>query len=210
MFEFGNEARRSERGRVVLSTVHGAKGREFKHVAILDGGDWRQASDEERRLYYVGMTRAKENLILCEAVSPNPFSPGLEGSHICRTPLPAQIPRRKELDWRYLSLGLAEVDVGFAGRHKAAGAVHRALASLRVGDPLRILNNKNGLELTDEHGQVVGRLARKISLRADKVIRASVESLVWRTRSQTTDPTYQDSIKADDWWVVLPLIVLDA
>jgi ATP-dependent DNA helicase RecQ len=210
LFEFGNEARRSERGRVVLSTVHGAKGREFKHVTILDGGDWRQASDEERRLYYVGMTRAKENLILCEAASPNPFSPGLEGPHICRTPLPAHIPRRKELDWRYLSLGLAEVDLGFAGRHKAASAAHSALAALRVGDPLRISRNKNGLELTDEHGQVVGKLAKKISLQADKVNRANVESLVWRTRLQTTDPAYRDSIKVDGWWVVLPLIVLDA
>ena len=75
---------------------------------------------------------------------------------------------------------------------------------------MRISRNKNGLELTDEHGQVVGKLAKKISLQADKVNRANVESLVWRTRLQTTDPAYRDSIKVDGWWVVLPLIVLDA
>ncbi|GAB1393175.1 RecQ family ATP-dependent DNA helicase [Rhodocyclaceae bacterium] len=50
LYEFGNEARRSQRGRLVISTVHGAKGREFDHVVILDGGDWREASDDERRL----------------------------------------------------------------------------------------------------------------------------------------------------------------
>jgi len=87
LFEFGNEARRSQRGRIIISTVHGAKGREFRHVTILDGGDWRDASDDERRLYYVGMTRAKENLVLCQGTQrSNPFSPALTGETICRSP----------------------------------------------------------------------------------------------------------------------------
>ena len=42
------------------------RGYDSAGVAILDGGDWREASDDERRLYYVGMTRAKENLVLCQ------------------------------------------------------------------------------------------------------------------------------------------------
>lgn len=49
---------------VYLGTVHAAKGLEFTHVVIADGG-WMQRDDEdERRLFYVGMTRARETLTL--------------------------------------------------------------------------------------------------------------------------------------------------
>ena len=56
-------------GNVILSTVHGSKGLEYDRVILLDGvrnvlpsadGDY----GEERRIYYVAMTRAKEELIL--------------------------------------------------------------------------------------------------------------------------------------------------
>lgn len=59
LHELGNEARHAERGRLTLPTVHGAKGRQFRHVVILDGGNWRRADDEERRLYYVAMRRER-------------------------------------------------------------------------------------------------------------------------------------------------------
>ncbi|MEJ2040453.1 MAG: RecQ family ATP-dependent DNA helicase, partial [Desulfosarcinaceae bacterium] len=63
---------------VFLNTIHGAKGLEFDHVSILDG-DWRLPTqhtrrEEERRLLYVGMTRARQTLCLAErAFRPNPF-----------------------------------------------------------------------------------------------------------------------------------------
>lgn len=56
---------------VILSTIHGAKGLEFDTVFLIDIVDdeipgSNNASDaeleEERRIFYVGMTRAKENL----------------------------------------------------------------------------------------------------------------------------------------------------
>lgn len=58
---------------VVLSTIHGAKGLEFDTVFLIDIVDEEipgsnNASDaeleEERRIFYVGMTRAKENLYI--------------------------------------------------------------------------------------------------------------------------------------------------
>ncbi|MCR4404677.1 MAG: UvrD-helicase domain-containing protein [Candidatus Acetothermia bacterium] len=66
-----------EEGRVALMTLHAAKGLEFEavfitgleegllpHARALDDGDL----EEERRLLYVGMTRAKARLYLCYAV----------------------------------------------------------------------------------------------------------------------------------------------
>lgn len=65
-------------GRVVLSTVHQAKGLEWEVVFIIGLNDGRFPSakslknndeEEERRLFYVGATRAKESLYLCYPVT---------------------------------------------------------------------------------------------------------------------------------------------
>lgn len=59
---------------VVISTLHGVKGLEYAHVYILNVNEGsipykkavlEEAVEEERRLFYVGMTRAKETLSLC-------------------------------------------------------------------------------------------------------------------------------------------------
>jgi hypothetical protein len=59
------------KNRVILSTIHGTKGLEFENVFMLDLKQGVFPSlmcidiEEERRLFYVGITRAKKNLILC-------------------------------------------------------------------------------------------------------------------------------------------------
>ena len=65
--EWGREVRRRQRG-LMLLTAHRAKGLEFDHVVVLDGG-WDRVgrgedADAPRRLYYVAMTRAKQNLAM--------------------------------------------------------------------------------------------------------------------------------------------------
>ena len=65
--EWGRDIRRRQHG-LMLSTAHRAKGLEFDHVAVLDGG-WERRGDNEdpdapRRLYYVAMTRARRTLAL--------------------------------------------------------------------------------------------------------------------------------------------------
>lgn len=63
---------------IVFSTIHKSKGKGFKNVFILgpDNDHW-TCRDEERRLLYVGITRAKENLhfvcVRSATTSPHPF-----------------------------------------------------------------------------------------------------------------------------------------
>ena len=73
---------------VRLATVHAAKGAEYRHVFLADGG-WRsrgiEADEEERRLYYVGMTRARETLHLGKrADCKNPYLRSLRGEFVDR------------------------------------------------------------------------------------------------------------------------------
>ena len=98
--EWGREVRRRQQG-LLLLTAHAPKGLEFDHVVVLDG-DWeshRRSSDgdEERRLYYVAMTRARQTLVLMRRGAGHPCrrrwrtvprsSPAARWS--CRLPLPA-------------------------------------------------------------------------------------------------------------------------
>ncbi len=68
MYDYVHEIRQQPKNGLYLGTVHSAKGLEFRHVVLLDGG-WNTDEEEleaERRLYYVGMTRAEQTLTLCE------------------------------------------------------------------------------------------------------------------------------------------------
>lgn len=85
-------------GAVRLMTLHAAKGLEFPVVflaGVTDGtlplSHAQSACDpaEERRLFYVGVTRAREELILCHGGAPSPFLQpyGPEVQRVCAKPL---------------------------------------------------------------------------------------------------------------------------
>ena len=70
------QARKQEKERegVLISTLHGVKGLEYDRVYILNVNEGSMpykkavlepAIEEERRLFYVGMTRARKELTLC-------------------------------------------------------------------------------------------------------------------------------------------------
>ena len=76
------EGRGWESGAVRLMTLHGANGLEFPAVFVsgvaagmlpLESRDRPSAPEEERRLLFVGMTRAREELVLTFGGEPSPF-----------------------------------------------------------------------------------------------------------------------------------------
>jgi len=76
--EVGEDGETGREGKVVLSTIHQAKGLEWRIVVILWCVDGMlplarslqepAGEEEERRLFYVAVTRAKEELYLCRPV----------------------------------------------------------------------------------------------------------------------------------------------
>ena len=105
--------------RISLLTLHAAKGLEFPVVFIVGCEDgllplaWGQRSleglDEERRLFYVGMTRAKIRLYLCharqrlwrgrvQALAPSPFLGNLEEGFLDRQHFQPQSGRARKSD----------------------------------------------------------------------------------------------------------------
>lgn len=71
-----NKQRLGQKPTVRLSTIHGAKGGEAEHVVLsreIAQRTWREmeaSPDDERRVWYVGVTRAREQLTLLDATTP--------------------------------------------------------------------------------------------------------------------------------------------
>ena len=205
--EWGRETRRRQTG-LLLLTAHRAKGLEFDHVVVLDG-NWDHVSrgedaDAPRRLFYVAMTRAKQTLTLARMTGRHALLDALAESESvqrrAKINLPAPPP---ELRRRYDRLGLADVDLGFAGRQEAHKPAHRAIAGLSVGDAL-VLEPRG---LVDKNGTLVGRLASAYRPpEAMKCVSAAVFAIAnWRR--EDTKPEYKESVRCESWEVVIPELV---
>jgi ATP-dependent DNA helicase RecQ len=212
LYEYGAETRTPRGGHLNLSTVHAVKGREFRHVLLLDGGDWGKGKrEEECRLYYVGMTRAMETLTLCEGLrQTNPFTRALAaGEFLSRTEPAEWPPALPPLDVRYKRLGLADVDLGFAGRKSACDPVHQAIADLRVGDALSYVDTGQARELRDRRGVAVGRLSRQCGMPAGEILSVTVSAIVGRSRRQCRGTPHEERCRVEEWEVVLCHVAVD-
>ncbi len=200
VFEFSNEQRNSVAGKLTISTVHAAKGREFRHVTILDG-EWPSVdTPAERRLYYVGMTRAKETLTLFEFTnSPNPFSASIRNqSYALLSYNKTNLQRNSALDVKFLELGNADVYMDFAGQTTDL-KLHKAILELRVGDELKLV----GREFKNEQGITLGRLSKNCDLHDEDVISVNVSAIASRHEKQIADPVWRTHLKMKSWETVL-------
>ena len=212
--EWSREIRRRQQG-LLLVTAHGAKGLEFDHVAVLDGGwDWRDPKedpDAPRRLYYVAMTRARQTLALARFDGPNKLQEVLL-DHPSVAPRTRTAPptARPELLYCYERTGLQNVDLGFAGRHGQHNSIHRAIAALSPGDPLTArITDQGRWQLLDKTDTVVGHLAKSFRPPDGMRCRESTVLAVVGWSRESSEPQYRDTIKCDAWEVVVPELVFE-
>ncbi|MBI4193951.1 MAG: RecQ family ATP-dependent DNA helicase [Betaproteobacteria bacterium] len=207
--EWGREVRRRQTG-LMLLTGHRAKGLEFDHVAVLDGG-WEKVGKNEdrdapRRLYYVAMTRARKTLTLSRFDGRHALLDALAESrsvlHRAPTSLPAAAP---ELARHYQRLTPGDVDLGFVGRRQPGDKVHQAISALTAGDALKLRRDGESWQLLDNAGVVVGRLARAYTPPAAgmECIAAHVAAIIVRRR-EDEQPDFRERIRCDRWEVVVP------
>jgi ATP-dependent DNA helicase RecQ len=213
--EWGREVRRKQTGLLLLS-AHRAKGLEFDHVVVLDGG-WfathddvsAQACQAEQRLYYVAMTRARQTLTLCQMSGGPHLRAALQDSPAVLwrdAVLLGNLPT--ELYWQFFSATLKEVDIGFAGRHAGGHVIHQHIAALSPGDALALVQQGQHWLLHDAQGHPIGRMSASFALPAGRACqRISVRAVLQRRRDQT-DADYQHLYPVDRWELVLPELVL--
>ena len=212
--EWSRDARRRQRG-LLLTSAHKAKGLEFDHAVVLDGGWERSGKGEDpdapRRLYYVAMTRARLTLTLTSmGGASNPYIKLLRGhrSVLCREPVALSEPP-PAAHQTYRKLGLGDVFISFAGYRRSGDRIHRAIAGLAPGDGLDLDDRKQPWRLLDQKGVEVGRLASgfkpPVGMRCAK---ATVYAVMTRRREQSPLERQAD-LKCDRWEVVVPELVFE-
>ncbi|MCQ8106236.1 RecQ family ATP-dependent DNA helicase [Methylomonas sp. SURF-2] len=203
---------------VLLGTVHAVKGMEFNHVFILDGG-WDaskskpaqavESVEEQRRLLYVAMTRARETLCLAQRQDArNPFLREIQGEHLLVRTAP-ELPAPAHGKRAYRILGMNELDLGYAGRCAANHPIHRQLAALTPGAELQLIERHGKLSL-QSGGIDIARLsqaAHPVWLdKTDRIQRITVIALLKRYR-EDGNAEYQDRCKVKEWEVPLVEVV---
>jgi len=208
-YEFTAEQRREKilgQG-IFLSTIHSSKGMEFPHVFILDG-DWGRPGsqnewEEERRVMYVGMTRAEETLHLMKIPSrPNPFLKEIRGDYV--------IPKRytgSEIENGFQNkcfelIGLSEIYMDYAGCFHKNNKIHRYLACLEAGQFVAFQQNANSIEIRNSEGYCVAKLSKegaaRWSRRLGRIQELRVVAVLRRDRDDP-DEDFVSRIKADQW-----------
>ena len=211
--EWCRDIRRRQRG-LLLLTAHRAKGLEFDHVAVLDGGWDRRSLDEDvdapRRLYYVAMTRAKQTLTLSCMGGAHPFHAPLRGLDSALWRPPARLPPpTAELSRSYRSCTLRDVYLSYAGLKPAEDRIHRSIAALSPGDPLQIRQRNERWEILDRRGLIVGVLAGSFEVpKGMHCVESSVSAIATWGKIQS-DPQYTSELKCDQWEVVIPDLVFE-
>ncbi len=212
--EWGRDLRRRQRG-LLLLTAHRAKGLEFDHVVVLDGG-WDRFSrgedaDAPRRLYYVAMSRARQTLTLARLPGKHPYQKALQANpSVLQRQAPVKLPpAAPELARRYRQLGLSDVFLSFAGYRHPSNPLHRAIAALSPGDPLHVRVGGKRWELLDHRGMVVGQLAGNFKAPSGtRCISAKVLAVATWSR-EYSEPQYQGGLHCENWEVVVPELVFE-
>ncbi len=202
---------------VMLGTVHGSKGAEHDHVMVLDGG-WqlrgRDSWEQLRRLYYVGITRARQTLTLLHCTHGGaPWIQDLVGDAVCRTRFDVAMAAVPPPELQYHLLSQAELALSYAGRAADHETIARSLDALATGDLLSLAANEHGVFLQCGDGVRIGALAQSATPRWRglllQVQRVRVAAILIRSRSDE-GPDHQGGIRRDTWQVVVPEIACRA
>jgi ATP-dependent DNA helicase RecQ len=197
---------------VTLSTVHAAKGTEFDHVLLI--GSWSLDSkpskqEETRRAFYVGMTRARQSLaIYHRADIVSSLAGSLNGSAILHREFADTATAPAMALFNYATLGMTDINLGFAGQFDQGNLIHAALANLKTGATLMMREENGCLNLSDGAGVRIARLSKKAEpqwrprmawIRCIRIL-----AMIHRTASQETDQAHRNPWKVPEW--ELPIV----
>lgn len=208
VFEFNEtfEAARDENA-VLVTTCHGAKGLEFRNVILLGDGFSTNATEieSERRLFYVAMTRAKEELTICTTK---------QSQFVHETgAVPERLTVRTDSlpeKWFYFDLTPGDIFLSNYNTKKN----QQVIVNLTEGAELsmKVNPNNNGWNIYSTDGQCVGALSQRANKELFKkgCVPGQFEFL---SGEVTVKSIYRhltiDDISGEikeDWFVVIPQI----
>lgn len=217
--ELRHEKRRSKG--VVLANAHRVKGLEFPHVFILSP-HWKTMGtladiEEERRLYYVAMTRAEQTLTLFQNSHLRKWLECLEGPSVIRREWTPSSEQQQSMDavsdLKYDIIGLDEIFISYAGMRSPGTRIHQTLQSLQTGSPASLIHNGKGIVLRAENGVDIARLSAKGRSKWEKrlchIQKIDTRAIVTRYKDEGETPNGM-TIRSDAWEIpVVEAVWLD-
>lgn len=213
LYEYVGDEKISRSDGIFLGTAHSSKGLEFDHVFVLDDG-WSDGSDENRRLYYVAMTRAGQTLtLLCHSPRHpwiNVLPDGVEYIDRAYAEQPGL-----NTEYKVLSNYGGELDIGFIARkneNPPYGEIDeriRAAKTLKTGDSLDIIEDGGGNYLFCTNDIPVAKTAKNFKEKIPKHARAAVAAVGVLYREDIGEAyieQYRENIPA--WAVVIPVLMI--
>ncbi|MCK5100870.1 MAG: ATP-dependent helicase, partial [Desulfobacteraceae bacterium] len=195
---------------VFMGTVHSVKGMEFPFVFILDGGWEHHNMEEERRLFYVGMTRAEKNLYLC-------LFKGSDNSHICslrgnpftyETTADLSVLKGFDEGMTVSILGMEDLYISFPGFFPNNHEIHTHLSALETGEKVNLIEQKDRIRIVDTKNHIIASLSKKGSAKwrnqTHTILNARVLGIVKRQPQENEDDEYNNNLKVESW--ELPII----
>ena len=203
---------------VTLSTVHSAKGTEYDHVLLV--GPWRLSpervkQEEERRAFYVGLTRARKTLAVFDRGDIRPSLPDtLKGTAVMRRWFTRETQGEAPIFFDYEVLSLEDINLGYPGQFGPNHSIHAALAALQPGDKLQLAADSIGrLELRNASGTAVARLSKRAqgnwSSRLKTIKEVRFLAAIQRSAEQEGDPDRRERLQVQTWEVPLVEIVTE-
>lgn len=194
---------------LLLLTAHRAKGLEFDHVSILNGG-WDRASRNEdreapRRLFYVAMTRAQQSLTVLTSGEHALLKRGLNS--VLHRRLVPDLPRSTPISKVYQMPKLDVVDLSFAGRKHDGHAIFSAINQAKVGDPLSLEYRAPYWMLVDKNNRLLGHMAKAWQPPEHHAFVSGHVGAIITWRKTDNQESYRQHIRRDTWETVLPELI---
>ncbi len=188
---------------VWLSTVHASKGMEFDHLFIVDGGWNSKNIEEQRRLYYVAMTRAKQNLISMQRRDrQNPFINKLQGDFMLRRS-GADTHRSAGEFYQYAFIGLQDLHLSYPAQFSEKNPIHQRLSKLVPGDSLSLRQYGGKIAIIDQDirvGQLSKQAAEQWLKHLGRIVSIQVIAMVRRYR-EDNEEKFQQNCRVEQWEV---------
>jgi len=203
---FFEEKREQKTGNgVFLGTVHSVKGMEFPFVFILDGAwEYNQNEiEEERRLFYVGMTRAEQKLYLCSLEnSPNPHVSALKNNDFIDETNSKNFKLKGFDNNLSISIiGMEDLFISFPGLFPKNHSIHQCLLNLKTGDKVNMIENQGKIHVVNANNDIIACLSKKglaqWQHKTHHIVNARVLGIIQR-QQQDSEEDYQN-LKVESW-----------
>lgn len=216
--EYKQQKRRAKG--VILSNAHKVKGLEFPHVFILSP-HWQTSGsidkvEEERRLYYVAMTRAEQTLTLFQSPTLLNWLECLEDDSVLRRLWEPSAPQQLMVNTvsgiHYEIIGFDEVFISYAGLRSPGTRIHQALSSLKTGSQLSLIHNGKSIAFrTGDRVEVASLSAKgrsKWESLLSRIQKIETKAIVTRYKDDGETPAGMN-IRSDSWEIPIVEAVWD-